>query len=111
MTILETAMGDTDGYERGMVEEIEALPSVRDIRIIPISDHEWRISDIRRNESDGMALLGFVERVGDRYEVTELGARPVRVYRDTLAAATNYLAKHERVMPSRMYLAATRKRK
>jgi hypothetical protein len=42
------------------------------IEVISISSKEWRVSDPTLIECDGKALLGFVEQVGPRYEVTAL---------------------------------------
>lgn len=44
------------------------------IRLLPISEREWRISDGRIPFGDAGSVLGFAELVGaDRYEVLRLG--------------------------------------
>ena len=41
-----------------------------DVAVLEISDHEWRVTDLRRREPDGMPVLGLVEHKADRFEVT-----------------------------------------
>jgi hypothetical protein len=45
------------------------------ITLIAISDAEWRIGDSRIPAGDAGCVLGFAERVGERYEVIQLGPR------------------------------------
>ena len=41
--------------------------------LMALSDHEWRVSDNRRPECDGLSVVGFIERIGETFEVTRLG--------------------------------------
>jgi hypothetical protein len=45
-------------------------PKADDLRITPISLTSWRISDRRLDGLPGISLLGFVELLNGRYEVT-----------------------------------------
>jgi hypothetical protein len=47
------------------------------ITALPLSDREWRVTDDRLALGDGRAVIAFIERVGERFEVTEF-ADPVR---------------------------------
>ena len=50
------------------------LPDVPETaEVVAISAREWRVSDPRKIERDGLALVGFVELVGETYEATSLG--------------------------------------
>lgn len=65
-----------------------AAPEARDIRLDLISMTEWRVCDRRFSPSDSRAVLGFIERHGFDYEVTDLKA-PDKVQVFTgLASAT-----------------------
>jgi hypothetical protein len=74
-----------------MTQTIDALAS--GLTVFAISDTEWKISDATRPECDGFALLAFVERVGSRYEVTELAKPWRRTYSSSLSAAIDTLAR------------------
>jgi hypothetical protein len=43
------------------------------LELIPLSAHEWRVSDPSLDERDGLSLLGFVEEVAAGYAVTAIG--------------------------------------
>lgn len=45
-----------------------------------LSPTEWRVSDRSLADSDPSALLGFIQRVGDSYEVTDLHRLRERKY-------------------------------
>lgn len=40
--------------------------------VLELSPREWRVSDPDQEEHDGLALLGFVEKVDAHFEVTAL---------------------------------------
>jgi hypothetical protein len=62
------------------------------ITAVPLSDREWRVTDDRLALGDGLAVMAFVEKVGERFEVTELGD-PVRFdFFGSLEAALECLA-------------------
>lgn len=44
----------------------------RDLGVHPLSGSRWRVCDIRLPEDDVCRLLGFIERKGERFEVTQL---------------------------------------
>jgi hypothetical protein len=62
-----------------------------DIAVIEISDFEWRVSDLRRREEDGMAVLGFVESTKLGYEATGIDDPCVRRAFATLEFAVDHL--------------------
>jgi hypothetical protein len=43
------------------------------VELRALSDREWRISDTRIPMGDAGSVLGFVERVDDRFQLLELG--------------------------------------
>lgn len=62
------------------------------ITAVPLSDREWRVTDDRLALGDGLAVMAFIEKVGDRFEVTEF-ADPVRFrFFGTFDAALESLA-------------------
>jgi hypothetical protein len=63
-----------------------------DLTVIPISENEWRVSDPSRRDDDALCLIGFIERIDDRYETTRIGAPRERRRFPTLAAALAFLA-------------------
>jgi hypothetical protein len=67
-------------------------PTLTRLTVFALSDTEWRISDATRPESDGLALLAFVQRVGSLYEVTELAKPSRRTYFTSLSAAVGMLS-------------------
>ena len=67
-------------------------PTLTRLTVFALSDTEWRISDATRPESDGLALLAFVQRVGSLYEVTELAKPSRRTYFTSLSAAVGMVS-------------------
>ncbi|HEY0260583.1 MAG TPA: hypothetical protein VGC18_12115 [Lacisediminihabitans sp.] len=64
------------------------------IDVVRLSDHEWRVSDRNRPESDGLSVIGFVERVGERrFEVTRLGEPGAKVHYPSLDLCVDALAR------------------
>lgn len=57
------------------------------IEVLAISTSEWRIRDNDKPASDATSLLGFVCRVGDLFEVVEIGHPTKRQYFATFAEA------------------------
>lgn len=47
-------------------------PTGTDVAIQPLSAGEWRVCDRRLSDHDAHSLLGFIEKVGDRFEVMHL---------------------------------------
>jgi hypothetical protein len=62
-----------------------------DIAVIEISASEWRVSDLRRREEDGMAVLGFVESTPLGFEATGTGDPCVRRAFVSLESAVEHL--------------------
>lgn len=61
--------------------------------MVAISPTQWRVSDATKDESDGMALLGFVERINqNKFEVTTLGRPCDSTYLPSFKAALDSLA-------------------
>jgi hypothetical protein len=61
--------------------------------VIAISPTEWRVSDSRRAENDARSLIGFVQRVGDVFEVTALRTPGERRYYLTFDGAMGSLSR------------------
>jgi hypothetical protein len=64
------------------------------VEVLAISTTEWRIRDNDRPQSDATSLLGFICRVGDLYEVVEIGKPMNRSYFATFGAALSALRSH-----------------
>lgn len=63
-----------------------------EVRITELSPTEWRVSDAAIADDDPSALLGFIQLVGDTYEVTNLGRLRERSYFSSFDRATASLA-------------------
>ncbi len=64
------------------------VPTQDDIRLDCISMNEWRVCDRRYRETDSRAVLGFIERRDEFYEVTDV-RRPSTILRfGSLSTAT-----------------------
>jgi hypothetical protein len=61
------------------------------LEVVPLSPHEWRVSDPGRDEHDGLSLLGFVEEVAGGFEVTAIGHPGHRTVHPDLNAALRVL--------------------
>ncbi|MCU1404684.1 MAG: hypothetical protein JWQ43_987 [Glaciihabitans sp.] len=72
-------------------DDPRVIASRSGLQVITLSDHEWRISDPSRSQRDAISLLGFVQQVGSRFELTALGAPRVRTYFDSLDDAVDHL--------------------
>jgi hypothetical protein len=44
-----------------------------DVKLTPLSDNEWRVSDLREPWDSPYALIGFIGKSADNYEVLEFG--------------------------------------
>jgi len=64
----------------------------QDIEVLPLSDHEWRVSDSALAEREGLGLLGFIERTGGSFEVMRLGAPLERNLFGTMREAVDFLS-------------------
>jgi len=58
------------------------------VGITEISPTEWRVSDRTIPDGDPSALLGFIRRVGDFFEVTNFGRVTERSYFSSFERAT-----------------------
>jgi hypothetical protein len=68
------------------------VPTQGDIRLDCISMNEWRVRDKRYHDTDSRAVLGFIERRDEYYEVTNI-QRPSTVTRyGSLSTATGSFA-------------------
>lgn len=59
-----------------------------EISLTELSPTEWRVCDERIGDGDPAALLGFIQRVGDAYEVLNLGRPRERSYFSSFDRAT-----------------------
>jgi hypothetical protein len=64
----------------------------RDIGINELSPTEWRVSDRMIADGDPAALVGFIQRVDDAFEVTNFGRPRERSYFSSFDRATASLA-------------------
>jgi hypothetical protein len=46
---------------------------VQSIQLTPVSKTEWTVVDTRIDPGEAKSLIGFIELVGDRFEVLEFG--------------------------------------
>lgn len=68
------------------------VPDEDDIRLDSIAKNQWRVCDRRYRETDSRAVLGFIERRDQHYEVTRMRA-PSTVSRfGSLSTATGSFA-------------------
>lgn len=66
---------------------------VQSIQLTPVSRTEWTVVDTRVSPSEAKSLIGFIEMVGDRFEVMEFGD-PLRFYTAaTMNAALAHLSR------------------
>ncbi|TFC96037.1 MULTISPECIES: hypothetical protein [Cryobacterium] len=65
---------------------------IRDIGINALSPTEWRVSDRMVADGDPAALVGFIQRVDDAFEVTNFGRPRERSYFSSFDRATASLA-------------------
>ncbi|TFD79082.1 hypothetical protein [Cryobacterium psychrophilum] len=59
-----------------------------ELALTELSPTEWRVSDAGLPESDPAGLLGFIQRIGGAYEVTNLGRLRERRYFSSFDRAT-----------------------
>jgi hypothetical protein len=59
-----------------------------DVQITAISSTEWRVADQAIEHDDPSALLGFIQIVGNAFEVTNLGRPRERAYFTSFDRAT-----------------------
>ncbi|MGO4104668.1 hypothetical protein AB4Y63_11995 [Leifsonia sp. YAF41] len=72
---------------RNSMPPVSATASENDILVQSISDSQWRVCDRRFPEHDAHHLLGFIERVVDRFEVMQVGTGFEWFQFDTLNSA------------------------
>ena len=68
-----------------------SAPPPAELEVLPVTEHEWRVSDPARIERDGISLVGFITRVDDMFEVTQLGSPQEHLRFSSLAMAVSYL--------------------
>jgi hypothetical protein len=80
--------------EDGRQTQFTQTPTVpaRDIGINKLSPTEWRISDRMIADGDPAALVGFIQRVDDAFEVTDFGRPRERSYFSSFDRAAASLA-------------------
>jgi hypothetical protein len=62
------------------------------LAVIALSETEWRISDPNRRSDDARSLIGFIQLIHHRYEITVIGRPGQRHYTHSFDAAIHYLA-------------------
>ena len=71
---------------------MRGIRDIRDIGVNELSPTEWRVSDRRIAADDPAALVGFIQRVDDAFEVTNFGRTRERSYFSSFDRATASLA-------------------
>ena len=84
--------GRLDARAPALPEGAADAPSLRDLRIDPVTTHGWRISDRRVPTGDPFGFLAFVEQRGGIFEVTHLGVGLEWHEFDSLDAAAAFVA-------------------
>jgi hypothetical protein len=67
--------------------------TVRNIQVTALSPTEWTVVDTQIASSEAASLIGFIEQVGDRFEVMQFGDPLKFLFFDTLDAATAHLSR------------------
>ena len=71
-----------------------SLPSqAAPLEVLPLSATEWRVRTTDLPEADGRSVLGIVQRLGDTYEVMQIGLPLFRYYFASLDGAVEYLGR------------------
>jgi hypothetical protein len=66
---------------------------VQSIQLTPVSRTEWTVTDTRVDPGNAQSVVGFIELVGDRFEVLEFGD-PLKLYTaGTMNAALAHLSR------------------
>ena len=66
--------------------------TVRTIQVTALSPTEWTVVDTSISSNEAASLIGFIEKVGDRFEVMEFGDPLKFLFFDTMEAATGHLS-------------------
>ena len=74
------------------IRDIRDIRDIGDIGVNELSPTEWRVSDRRIADGDPAALVGFIQRVDDAFEVTNFGRPRERSYFSSFDRATASLA-------------------
>jgi hypothetical protein len=69
------------------------LPAPAALAVIALSATSWRVSDPSHRSDGGLSLIGFVQCIGDVFEVTVLGLPREREYCGSFNKALQYLAR------------------
>lgn len=64
----------------------------REVRITELSPTEWRICDSSLADGDPSAVLGFIQKVGGAFEVTDIGRLRERTYFSSFDRAASSFA-------------------
>jgi len=63
--------------------------AVTERELVRLSDHEWRVGT--SSDEDGVGVLGYVERIGEYYEVLLLSTPTERRYFEDLDSALQHV--------------------
>jgi hypothetical protein len=72
-----------------------AVPTVSELEVRRISDHEWRVGDVRLDEVSADKILGFIQQRGETFEVFRMGSRGSDLIFDSWAPALSSFARLE----------------
>lgn len=67
--------------------------TVRNIQVTALSTTEWTVVDSQISSNEAASLIGFIEKVGDRFEVLEFGDPLKFLFFETMEAATAHLSR------------------
>ncbi|PJJ72894.1 hypothetical protein CLV46_2471 [Diaminobutyricimonas aerilata] len=80
-------------------QEQRRITKASDIGILPFAPNHWRIVDKRSTRGGMDALIGFLTRRGDVYEVARIGQPHVRSYCADPSRVTELLLRPHTFMP------------
>ena len=66
--------------------------TVRNIQVTALSPTEWTVVDTHIPSNEAASLIGFIEKVGDHFEVMEFGDPLKFLFFDSMEAATDHLS-------------------
>ena len=66
--------------------------TVRNIQLTALSTTEWTVVDSQISSNEAASLIGFIEKVGDRFEVLEFGDPLKFLFFETMEAAAAHLS-------------------
>lgn len=72
-TTATDTLADPGETARNSIRPMKAPRSTEDLLVLPISDHEWRVTDRRLAPNDAHSVLGVIDRKDDGlFEVLQL---------------------------------------